>query len=53
MFITNRFLNNRFLGYGFRVWHYYQLPAEEQRMSSTTNPMCYTFPRIAACNYYR
>ena len=49
-FATNRFLANRWLGYGFKVWHYYQLPLEEQEMKMAgkyihTNPMCYTFPR--------
>ena len=29
------------------------MPPEEQRMSMVTNPMCYTFPRIAACDYHR
>jgi hypothetical protein len=29
------------------------MPPEEQRMSAITNPMCYTFPRIAACDYHR
>ena len=29
------------------------MPPEEQRMSMITNPMCYTFPRIAACDYHR
>ena len=49
-FATNRFLANRWMGYGFKVWHYYQLPLEEQEMKMAgkyihTNPMCYTFPR--------
>ena len=29
------------------------MPPEEQRMPLNTNPMCYTFPRIAACDYHR
>ncbi len=52
-FATDRFLEYRWRDYGFRVWTYYHLPPEEQRMASKTNPMCYTFPRIAACTYYR
>lgn len=53
LFITNRFLNGRFLGYGFLVWRYYSLPPEEQQMQSVVNPMCFTFPRIASCTYHR
>ena len=52
-FLTNSFLNGRFLFYGFKTWLYYKLPPEEQRMSNQVNPMCKTFPRIAACDYYR
>lgn len=51
--LTNRFLNHEFLFYGFETWLYYKLPPEEQRISINTNPMCRTFPRIAACDYYR
>ena len=52
-FLTNRFLNMEYLWYGFQTWQYYRLPPEEQRLSINTNPMCKTFPRIAACDYYR
>ena len=52
-FLTDRFLNYEFAFYGFTTWLYYKLPPEEQRMSSNTNPMCKTFPRIAACDYHR
>ena len=31
---------------------YYQMPPEE-REAEGSNPMCETFPRIAACNYVR
>jgi hypothetical protein len=51
--MTNRFLNHRFLFYGFETWLYYRLPPEEMRLSHNTNPMCNTFPRIAACDYHR
>ena len=50
--LTHMFLNYRFLGYGFSTWLYYRLPPEEQRRGRT-NPMCETFPRIAACDYHR
>ena len=50
--LTDRFLHYKFMTYGFRVWSYYSLPVEEQR-SPTINPMCETFPRIAACSYHR
>ncbi len=50
---TNLFLDGRWTWYGLEVFAYYQLPPEEQRIMSRTNPMCYVFPRIAACNYYR
>ena len=52
-FMTDRFLNYEFAFYGFKTWLYYKLPPEEQRMSVNTNPMCKTFPRIAACDYHR
>merc|ERR1711963_1130950 len=52
-FLTNRFLNYEFGFYGFQTWLYYKLPPEEQRLNVNTNPMCKTFPRIAACDYHR
>jgi len=52
IFITNRFLHYDFIGYGANVWYYYGLPPEEQRLQDI-NPMCETFPRLAACNYTR
>ncbi len=52
-FCTNVFLLGRWTWYGLEVFAYYQLPPEEQRMSARTNPMCYVFPRVAACDYYR
>ena len=50
LIFTNRFLDGRWLGYGFKVWDYYQLPLEEQMIKQDgkyihSNPMCYTFPR--------
>ena len=50
-FLTNKFLNHRFLLYGLLVWRYYTLPEEEHMFQ--LNPMCDTFPRIATCDYYR
>jgi len=52
-YLTNRFLHYRYIGYGWRVWQYYLLPPEEQQMPGIINPMCYSFPRIAKCNYWR
>jgi len=51
--LTHKFLNHRFLDYGFKVWQYYLLPTEEQQMFGVINPMCNTFPRIASCTYWR
>ena len=52
VFITNKFLKFQFLGYGPAVIRYYSMPPEEREMYMV-NPMCETFPRIAACNYHR
>jgi len=52
MFLTNRFLHYNFLDYGPKIWYYYNLPPEEQR-EQELNPMCDTFPRLAACDYTR
>ena len=43
-FLTNKFLNHRYLLYGLLVWRYYTLPEEEHMFQ--LNPMCDTFPRI-------
>jgi len=51
MYFTHRFLEYRFLFYGFRVWTYYSIPHEE--MQTRQNPMCYVFPRIVSCDYHR
>ena len=51
--ITNKFLNGTYTFYGFDVLRFYNMPYEEQTMTNTKNPMCITFPRIAACDYYR
>ncbi|XP_023325021.1 innexin inx2 isoform X2 [Eurytemora carolleeae] len=52
IFVTNRFLNHKFLDYGPQVYSYYSVPPEE-RLIRKMNPMCETFPRIAACDYIR
>jgi len=52
-FITDKFLHYRYSNYGYKVWQYYLMPAEEQQMPFVINPMCYTFPRIASCTYWR
>jgi len=51
--LTDRFLNFRFLDYGWKVMDYFRLPPEEQMVPWIKNPMCRTFPRIASCNYFR
>lgn len=51
--VTNAFLNNQFLDYGYLVYRYYRLPSEERQMGSTVNPMCEVFPKVATCNYVR
>lgn len=53
-FITNKFLKYKFLTYGPDVVRYYNVPPEERfLLRDMPNPMCETFPRIAACNYVR
>ena len=52
-FLTNRFLAGRYLDYGIRVFQYYQFPPEEKERTGVQNPMCYTFPRIASCDWHR
>lgn len=52
IFITDRFLNKQFLGYGLNLYRFYQLPAEEIRLLDLTNPMCEAFPRVASCQFY-
>ena len=39
--------------YGPSVLHYYEMTADQQEESTMSNPMCETFPRIAACQYIR
>merc|ERR1711994_70464 len=48
---TNIFLHHRFSFYGPQVLFYYRLPEEEQALQK--NPMCWAFPRLASCNYWR
>lgn len=52
-YITDRFLNNRYLSFGWDLWQYYSLPVDEQQVQWVVNPMCRTFPRVASCNYFR
>ena len=52
--MTDHLLNYRFYQYGIRVWNYYQLLLSgNHEKYMETNPMCHTFPRIAACDYHR
>ena len=39
--------------YGFKVVHYYSLPAEEIDIWNIKNPMCEAFPRVASCTFHR
>merc|ERR1712038_128654 len=52
IFVVNKFLHYQFLSYGFRVYEWYSMPAEERAMLNL-NPMCEVFPRLAACDYIR
>lgn len=52
-YITDRFLNQRYLTFGWDMWQYYSLPIDEQKVQWVVNPMCRTFPRVASCNYFR
>ncbi|XP_023324723.1 innexin inx2 [Eurytemora carolleeae] len=51
--VTNAFLNHQFYDYGYLVYNYYRLPAEERQLPTTVNPMCEVFPKVATCNYVR
>lgn len=53
IYITHVFLNYQYLDYGYQVYRYYRLPIEERLLSSTLNPMCEVFPKVATCNYIR
>jgi len=53
VFITNAFLNYQFMDYGYLVYQYYRLPPEERQLSTSLNPMCEVFPKVATCNYIR
>ena len=46
-----RFLDNYFLLYGFNVYTFYSLPAEELKMGDINNPMCEAFPRVSENKY--
>lgn len=53
-FITDKFLNHRYLWYGWDfVLYHTTLSPGEQRAQWNPNPGCRTFPRVASCNYYR
>ena len=52
-FLTNRFLNGKFLDYGCKALIYYRLPEEEIRLKGLKNPLCNAFPRIASCDFYQ
>jgi len=53
VFVTDRFLNHRYLKYGYEVYRYFLLPPEERLIITTVNPMCEVFPKVASCNYIR
>merc|ERR1719153_1524250 len=52
-YITDLFLNKRYLTYGWDVAVFYALPTEEKKGPWVVNPFCHTFPRVASCNYFR
>ena len=51
--LSDLFLMHQFHLYGFKVVHYYSLPAEEIDIWNIKNPMCEAFPRVANCTYYQ
>jgi len=52
-FLTDLFLNRRYLAFGFDIIEFYSLSYQKQRESWNIDPLCHVFPRIASCNYYR
>jgi len=52
-FLTDLFLNRRYLDFGFKIIEYYSLSFHKQRESWNIDPLCHVFPRVASCNYYR
>ena len=51
--ISDLFLMNQFLPYGYKVVLYYSLPSEEINMMGILNPMCEAFPRVASCTFHK
>ena len=50
--LTNMFLHNKFLWYGWSVIHYYSY-SQKDRMDKELglkNPMCTVFPTVTSCN---
>ena len=58
-FLTDRFLNGKFLDYGYKAIIFFRYKPEEIRMeaelfgSIIKNPMCETFPRVASCDFWQ
>ena len=46
LFVTDAFLNGRFLGYGKRVWDFYR--ADPEARHHRVNPMCSLFPTVTS-----
>ena len=46
LFVTDAFLNGRFLGYGKRVWDFYRADPEARHFRA--NPMCSLFPTVTS-----
>lgn len=47
IYVTNKFIGEYFLTYGFKVFKYYQ------NNQNHTDPMEVIFPRLTKCNFYK
>ena len=58
-FLTDRFLNGKFLDYGYKALIFFRYRPDEIVIEKRTfgniikNPMCDTFPRVASCNFWQ
>jgi len=51
IWITHIFLHYQFLDYGYYIYQFYRLPIEERLLTTTLNPMCEVFPKVATCMF--
>ena len=58
-FLTDRFLNGKFLDYGYKAIIFFRYKPDEIRMEAELfdniikNPLCDTFPRVASCDFWQ